>query len=98
MNFSKKLEELSGAGFDVTGLKKVGVFRNTISHGLIFGEENAFTIKLAAKPKTSHIELSIITISENIEILKLEGGKLLDFTEAMGYTYHAPKTVEMLKN
>jgi hypothetical protein len=36
IKFGRKLEKLSEEGFDVSKLRSVSVYRNTLSHGLIF--------------------------------------------------------------
>lgn len=91
LNFSRKLELLKEAGFDTIKLKSVGDYRNTITHGLIFKNEDIFTIKDISKPKAEEKELNIIKINADIEILKEEGGKLLEFIKIKGYTFHPPK-------
>lgn len=66
-------------------------YRNTLSHGIIFKNEDSFTVKKASKPNSNGVSLHKDEILKNIEILKEEGGKLLDFLEAKGYKYQEPK-------
>lgn len=90
MNFTRKLDYLKKAGYDITQLKIIGHYRNTLSHGLIFGQNGLLTMKAMAKPKADHKELSEAKVKENIDSLKLEGGKLLNFLEVKGYKYMSP--------
>lgn len=90
LNFHKKLEALKETGFDITRIKKVSNYRNILSHGLIFREGDSLSIVKLSKPKVKKEELNKIKITEDIEILKEEGGKLLEFIKAKGYNYHSP--------
>jgi hypothetical protein len=91
MGFGRKVEKLSEEGFDVSKLKSVGIYRNTLSHGLIFRDGDAFTVKKITEPKKQGVALHSDELTKNIEMLKEEGGKLLDFIEGKGYKYYEPK-------
>ncbi|MFA6297151.1 MAG: hypothetical protein WC629_01175 [Candidatus Paceibacterota bacterium] len=90
LNFSRKIEALKNLDFDVSKLNAVSSYRNTLSHGIIFKDEDTFTIKKTSKPDSEGVSLHKNEIQRNIETLKEEGGKLLDFIEAKGYKYHEP--------
>ena len=89
--FSKKIKALKDLGFDTSRLNTVSEYRNTLSHGIIFKSEDGFTIKRVSRPDSIGASLDKDEILKNIEILKEEGGKLLDFIETKGYKYHEPK-------
>lgn len=91
LNFSKKLQTLKKIGFDTAQLELVANYRNIIGHGLVFKKEGTLTIKKLSKPETEADELNNSRISNDIEILKIEGGKLLDFIKDKGYEYISPK-------
>jgi hypothetical protein len=89
--FSRKIKELKKLGFDTSRLNAVSEYRNTLSHGIIFKSENGFIVKKASKPDSIWASLHEDEILKNIEILKEECGKLLDFLETKGYKYQEPK-------
>ncbi len=91
LNFGRKIDALSGLEFDTTKLKAVSAYRNTLSHGIIFKGEDRFTVKKASSPGSTGVNLDKDEVIKNIEILKEEGGRLLDFIELKGYKYHEPK-------
>ena len=91
LGFGKKIERLSKEGFDVSGLKSVGVYRNTLAHGLIFRDGDSFIVKKITEPQKKGVALHVEELTKNIETLKVEGGKLLTFLKDKGYKYYEPK-------
>lgn len=91
LNFSKKIKSLKELGFDISGLNVVSEYRNILSHGIIFKNEDGFVVKKASRPNSTGVILHKNEILKNIKILEVEGGKLLDFLENKGYKYHQPK-------
>lgn len=88
LNFSKKINRLSDLGFNTSKLKEVGKYRNTFSHGIIFDGAGSLILKRLSNPSSIGIELQKDHILENIETLKEEAGKLIDFLESKGYKIH----------
>jgi len=84
LNFSRKLAILSGLGFDSSKLGELGEYRNMFAHGIIFEGESPI-LKRSSSPNSAGIGLQKNDISKNIESLKEEGGKLIEFLKSKGY-------------
>jgi hypothetical protein len=90
MNCSRKIDALAQAGFDSTRIKEMSIYRNTLSHGIIFKDESNFTVRKVAKMNDSGAALNKNELQRCNRILMEEGGKLLDFLEQKGYKYIEP--------
>ena len=87
MKFFQKLVKLKGMGYDTAQLEEIGDYRNLVSHGLIYKNKTFLKISSVAKKELPPQELSTEKLLVNIELLKIEGGSLLDFIEGKGYVY-----------
>lgn len=89
LSFRKKLEGLDKLDFDTTKLREISEYRNILSHGLIFDKKDGvLTIKKITQFKAEEKELNTAKISQFIELLQIEGGKLHGYLIEKGYTYH----------
>ena len=86
LNYSSKLDKIEQLGFNVLLLRKVGKYRNTISHGLLLFENNKHTSKSLGK--NIEVDMSEVELKMNIKQIQEEGQKILDFLQTKGFKWY----------
>lgn len=86
LNYASKLDKIEQLGFDVSILRKVGKYRNTISHGLLSFENNQHISKSLGRG--IEVNMSEVELKINIKLIQEEGQKILNFLDTKGFRWY----------
>lgn len=86
LNYASKLDKIEQLGFNVLILRKVGKYRNTISHGLLSFENDQHISKSLGRG--IEVNMSEVELKINIKLIQEEGQKILNFLNAKGFRWY----------
>lgn len=86
LNYTSKLDKIEQLGFNVLILRKVGKYRNTISHGLLSFENDQHISKSLGRG--IEVNMSEVELKINIKLIQEEGQKILNFLNTKGFRWY----------